>query len=644
MAFDFATGRTAIGTSTGNKDLTSSAFGGGTPDAHIVLMSSAIADATEADDLVLSIGFSDGTRTFNMNTNDESGQSTTDGQVSGSNTDLLRFMFPGTANEDGAATFDSSITNGVRVDIDNAFGASYLTQHMHFGGSDWSGYVNTFTGGQKDVDIDVTTVGFEPDFVVFAYVDRDAGVTGNDCKLSLGIAWNNGGTFVQRSIATYVDTGQSPSETEGEYRTDYIGGKAGASSPKFELSDPDSSGFTITPRVLGSEDGMYFAGKVANHSLWMGDITTPDGTDPGDDYSVTGVGHAPLMFLALLSQHTAANTLETGGKAFPVAFHANDGTNEFTTHWRSENDANPTVCKCRSDDSVVLTNDTGTVIYSGTHTSMDSNGWSWNFPTASATAHKWFALSIGTTGVDKGDQDDVGGGSDALQPVVSSIVISDTGQGLESEVEIAAPQFDTASGSDEISVITAAFATADTGAGAEVTVPVGSALAIADAGTQSPDIVLGAGLAVADSNSIVEAINISEEGVPPTFTVAPTAEDVLFKTFDIRQTMDQDGTVYAVVMSDGDTAPTSLEVKNANPAAGTMHADESVAVSAGISGVLVFTDLAIDTLYDVYVVGDSTNGLMATPVKVDVETSSTTKSLGYGALGIDGLGSADLQG
>jgi len=104
------------------------------------------------------------------------------------------------------------------------------------------------------------------------------------------------------------------------------------------------------------------------------------------------------------------------------------------------------------------------------------------------------------------------------------------------------------------------------------------------------------------------------------------ARSVTDTEVDIRAEIDQDGTAYAVVVTDGDTEPTPTEVKNGQSAGGgSPVASDSDALTANVengAGTFLLTGLAASTAYDIYVTAESSGGLQATNALIEVTTTA----------------------
>jgi hypothetical protein len=112
---------------------------------------------------------------------------------------------------------------------------------------------------------------------------------------------------------------------------------------------------------------------------------------------------------------------------------------------------------------------------------------------------------------------------------------------------------------------------------------------------------------------------------PPTFSAGPASANVSDTSFDITATLNENGTVYAVVVADGASAPSSAEVKAGTGSGGSGQLATDSAVDSGSGVTLNLTGLTSSTAYDVYVVAEDDEGtpnLQASPTLVNVTTTS----------------------
>ena len=110
-------------------------------------------------------------------------------------------------------------------------------------------------------------------------------------------------------------------------------------------------------------------------------------------------------------------------------------------------------------------------------------------------------------------------------------------------------------------------------------------------------------------------------------TIAPTLSSAGVDTIKRRTatadcTSDMDGTLYVVVVPDGDTAPTAEEVRDGTASGGGAAVfDGSASVTASSEGSISMTGLTPGTDYDCYFAAeDNFEILLDTPTKVDFKT------------------------
>jgi hypothetical protein len=115
----------------------------------------------------------------------------------------------------------------------------------------------------------------------------------------------------------------------------------------------------------------------------------------------------------------------------------------------------------------------------------------------------------------------------------------------------------------------------------------------------------------------------------PTFVSGyPSVSGTSSSGFTLTVQLNEAGTAYYVVVTDGATAPTATEVKAGTAASGATAADNgSISVSAAsTSATAAVSGLSAGTAYDVYVVGqdnESTPNVMSSASKADVTTTVT---------------------
>ncbi len=113
---------------------------------------------------------------------------------------------------------------------------------------------------------------------------------------------------------------------------------------------------------------------------------------------------------------------------------------------------------------------------------------------------------------------------------------------------------------------------------------------------------------------------------PPVFeNSTPNQSSVTQTSFTLGTDINEAGTIYYVVIADGESTPSSAEVKTGTGSGGAGQVSSgSAAVTAGaFSNNFSVTSLISETAYDVYVIAEDDNGtpnLQVSPVKIDVTT------------------------
>ena len=131
MAVDIATVRAAATTSVETQDFTISGFG--TPKAAMFIVTKGVTDNTAAAGAMMAVGFTDGTRDKcgTVHAKDANATSVTEATFS---TAHCIFLIDDTGTL-ATATFDSWITDGVRIDWADAPPSAYLVTVVCFWGS-----------------------------------------------------------------------------------------------------------------------------------------------------------------------------------------------------------------------------------------------------------------------------------------------------------------------------------------------------------------------------------------------------------------------------------------------------------------------------------------------------------------------------
>lgn len=379
--------RAALNTVIGTQQITTSKMQGVSPDAAIQITTYATSNDTETAHAELSIGFTDGTDEVCVYFNSEDNQATTD-TVRGMASKFMQLTVPGIFGSDIEASHSAFISNGIELNITNAPDAAYLTHLLLFGGTTVEAKVGTIITGQPNTEMDINTVGFEPDVVFFIDADRDQDQEVSDNYGSFGIAYN-GSPLQQRAIEFEDDEGDAATAARGSYITSYALGKL--NDYRIEVGNFDSDGFSIWVRNAGANSIGYLALKLPDKSVSLSTLATQPFTGSQElDLAVN-----PDMVVAGISMNGTQNTTNTTGEAFPVGFWLADGTDEYTTWMRTEDAADPTNTGSYSGDALTLYDHTGATAFEGSLASFDNDGLTIDWTTVDPTPRYWWLLVIG---------------------------------------------------------------------------------------------------------------------------------------------------------------------------------------------------------------------------------------------------------
>lgn len=363
--------RAASSGSTGNQDITTTDFGGGTPDAAIVIMTIADTDGTNASDLSLTIGFTDGTNQFCCHTNSEDAQSTTDCTRLTNNSAVIDTMDAGVFSAIGTATA-SLITNGIRLNwADPTPGNNLITVILI--GDVVNALVSSSTMSGQDTNIAVTA-GFQPTDVFTLYGDEHADGGGSN-RGQLAFGFFSAASDSQACVAVRNDNNDAVGAPRAETFQSYAGGQT--PDMGLEVGSLSALGYSITPRLRAADRD---CGSLAIE-LSAGDTSTvavyqlPSSTGTA---SVTSVGFQPSSLILVSGENDVLDSEQQDRGAFSIC--VADGTNEFSNAVSSEDSATPTNCNSWSDNSFSTRNHEGSAFYTGTLVSFDSDGFSidWN--------------------------------------------------------------------------------------------------------------------------------------------------------------------------------------------------------------------------------------------------------------------------
>lgn len=398
----FALDSTKIATET--QDVTITGFG--TPSAAIFILSACEIDDTIDGNTYLGIGFTDGTNQNCTVMRSTDAQATSSTRRS-STTSRCIFYVDGSIEY----SFNSWITNGVRITCDTPASTDFLCTCILIGGTDVS---NAFVGAHDDLgttatSTDITAPGFEPDLVLMTCIGANTlANNATNALLSFGIGINDG-VDTQSQISFSSVHGEASATTTAFVSNDSIVSQVfnGAESWTASIGTYDASGFTLTTDAgAGADCIFYLALKFSNSpDIDLFDLTIPT----SGNYAETTPNFTPSFGMIVgLQGPTTRNTVATSSQysAFISAF---DDNGIYTNSATDEDAAATTVSKNLSSDQFRILDYQGSANAAlASSYAFDSQGWDFTLSTNPSAAILGFGLAIGSGGG--------GGGPTAIPP------------------------------------------------------------------------------------------------------------------------------------------------------------------------------------------------------------------------------------
>lgn len=394
----------AANTSTGTQDFTVAGFG--TPKGAIFLVSYGTANGTAVNHAMLSVGFTDGTRQRAIGIRVENavvGGSDT-GNIESSTACILTALNSADTT-DGVATFDSWITDGVRVNWTDAPPSAYLVTCILFGGSGVSNvYVDDFTTpGVVDTAQDITAPGFQPDVVIsFSAINAFNDTNSSTARPSLGFAVRDG-SDTQRSASWTETDNASPAANILVVDTNSVARNAtgGAGAAEAQVTDWDANGFSIYQRANTTVlEGIFFCFKLNGLSAKVATVATPTSTGSN---SVTGVGFTPQFCMLGLTSALLVDTVysDDNAECFGVGVATpslSSSLTMFAEDGSTDSDATNMI-----DNKIIRIRKDRADFITATLTGFTSDGMTLNYTVVDASARQQIGLFIqaGTGGISR---------------------------------------------------------------------------------------------------------------------------------------------------------------------------------------------------------------------------------------------------
>lgn len=314
--------------------------GGGTCRGAIFWFSKATTNGTAVDDAVMGYGATDGVSNVSCVTSSAHGLTTTAAYRYATTDTCLSGMLP-VGSQRGVAVFNSFITDGVRLEITNAFDEPHLVNCLLLFGESTKvavGVADTSSGAAP------VTTDFEPNIVnIFGtrlFVDSNIY---SGAAFSNGWAANQGGTVAQGSMNWGMSDGVGTSDPYMRIETTNIARDLDGPTVNGAQSvgSFNSSGFTVSQVGGSGFASLYVAIRVDARVNWTA-YSTRTVTGP---FSYTQPGFRPDAVVGYLSKiRTVGTNNETSlagawgafgfaedGREYSVAIATEDGATTSNT-------------------------------------------------------------------------------------------------------------------------------------------------------------------------------------------------------------------------------------------------------------------------------------------------------------------------
>ena len=392
-----ATSRTAVNTSTGTQTFTAD-LGGATPVGAIVIVTAATTDGTPANDAILSVGVADGTNQACVLSDSENGQSTSDTERNHYSDRVVNICTPGTDTDTATGVFSSFTTDGIVINWTNAPDSAYLLTVILFGGTGVSAKADTVTLGAQDVTATYSSAGLTMNAGFFLMNGLAAGDSNSSARPTFGFI---DGDATQKGIGLYFKNNQGTTDNNARLSSINVITEIGAGVEyTVHISNITSSGFDHVTEVNDpAGDQFSFLALELPVSVKAGTISLPAATSSA---SFTGVGFKPDSLLLLASNMSAVDTDYTDSAAGGIGLVAIDGSSTYSNVITDKDGVGTTVTRSLTDNQIrMLNHDGSTNNVLGTHTSFDTDGFTWNLAT-STSGNQWHYLAFGVQTVTAG--------------------------------------------------------------------------------------------------------------------------------------------------------------------------------------------------------------------------------------------------
>lgn len=375
-------------------DLVASSLNGATVKGAFLWATSATANGTSTADGWLGMGILDGSSQFAYAVATEDGAASGASARNRANNSRCLILINVVPNQvEAELSFNSFITNGVRLNTDVAPSSAHKINAILFAGDDVEAHVATASADTDATGTDITSAGFEPtDLVAISTITANNDASEADAGWGLGFATWRSSTITQMHYAHIDQTFQYNSAAKAKLVTNLLGSEVTTSGSglryTWTASDFDADGVTVTPdNDAGTVNGATLALlmlRLNNVESKLQTVIAPSSADA--THAETGTGFTPQSVMQIMTGLLSADTFKADNEASSSSISAFTANDEYAGGYTSDDNV-----ATWATDSIVankaahmLANDGTSNELVATLVSMDSDGHTLDYTTANA--------------------------------------------------------------------------------------------------------------------------------------------------------------------------------------------------------------------------------------------------------------------
>ncbi len=384
--------RSTLPTSGATVDYTLAGLGF-TPSLAIVLASRATSYGAAADGAGMSVGYCAASSQFARGSSSRHSQPASSSWHSDSESACLVLPSSVDGSTECALSFDSFISNGVRLGVDTAAPAAWRSTTLLFGGDGFEVVGSgTFTTAAAGVPSDVSAPGAEAVFVWPGGTSLAAANGG----LIFGCAVDASPSPSQGAMVQRSESGADPTNliylNEVRY-VSYSLSFAGVQSDLVEVTAFDPDGFTVVG-PLSPVTCHYVAigtGRRCQTVFSLGTLPTSAGT-----WQETGVGFRPQLGILWQNHSHIVGSSENGARAGTWGLGAFTDDDEASHSYQDrDGQADTDTSSFAAAKGANILTGTGATGTDGSFASMDEDGFSFSMATVGSPARRWPFFLLG---------------------------------------------------------------------------------------------------------------------------------------------------------------------------------------------------------------------------------------------------------